>query len=51
MKAFEQIFILLPFQHSENIQNSRIGLTILQNLIKLQKIIVKKYTQTSRISS
>lgn len=37
MNAKEQIFILLPFQHSENIQNSRYGLTILQNLIKTTK--------------
>ena len=42
MNAKEQIFILLPFQHSENIQNSKLGLVILQNLIKSTKDFSEK---------
>ena len=34
MKSNEKIFVLLPFQHSENLKDQKLGVKILKNLIK-----------------
>lgn len=34
MKSNEKIFVLLPFQHSENLKDQKLGLKILKKLIK-----------------
>ncbi len=42
MSAQEKIFVLLPFQHSENLNDQIFGLRLLKNLIKLEKDVKEK---------
>jgi len=42
LNAIEQTFALMPFQHSENIEDQKLGIKILENLIQNQKNLEEK---------
>ena len=42
LNAIEQTFTLMPYQHSENIEDQKLGIKILENLIQKQKNLEEK---------
>ena len=48
LNTIEKCFVLMPYQHTENIEDSRYGLKLLENIIKKEndqsnKNILKKF--------